>query len=375
MTKMFFDGLVDELGLALNRETQILCQQLIDEPVQKPFSQTAHMSGSLYPAALAGQILATLHQGNLLSAASFPTLQQVEAHTLAEMAALFSFPYGHFTAGGSMGNLEALAQAKAHYPGRNTVYASDSCHYSINKACQFLGLSLIQIPADSDYKIDIKALQQACEAEIPLAIIANAGSTSSGHIDPLVNIAEIAKQYQCWFHIDAAWGGFMALLDDTAICDAGLYADSLCFDPHKSLGQPRPCGLLFYQNSLAKITSNAEYLSEAPDTRLIGSRGGEYFLSLWLTLQHHGLSEIKADLQRKIHESQQLVSLLQSKVGHLIYGETGIICFQHDKNLQSLVDEQVLSQTTLNKQPYYRIVFADRNARAKDVFMRLAPYL
>ncbi|MCX4189925.1 pyridoxal phosphate-dependent decarboxylase family protein [Methylophaga sp. OBS3] len=375
MTKTFFDGLVDELGLVLNGETKSLCQQLIDETVQKPFTQTAHMSGSLYPAALAGQVLATLHQGNLLSAANFPTLRQVEADTLAEMAALFSFPFGHFTTGGSMGNLEALAKAKARYPNLNTVYVSDSCHYSINKACLFLGLSLIQIPTDSDYRIDLQALQQACEAEKPLAIIANAGSTSGGHIDPLVNIAEIAKQYQCWFHIDAAWGGFMALLDVTAISDAGLYADSLCFDPHKSLGQPRPCGLLFYKQPLAKVTSNAEYLSEAPDTRLIGSRGGEYFLSLWLTLQHHGLCEIKIDLKRKIEESQQLMALLQGKVGHLIYGETGIICFQHNKNLQPPIDEQVLSQTTLNKQPYYRIVFADRHARAEDVFMRLAPYL
>lgn len=371
-----FENLLANLGLQLNPPNLALCNTLIAEANQKQASdQAAHMGGQLYPAAIAGQFLATLHQGNLLSAELNPELKHVETIILAEMAAQFNFPLGHFTSGGSVGNLEALWLAKQRYPERTQVYASENCHYSIAKACALLDLQLLLLATDDQHQLDLTALKNACQQQPPLAIVVTAGTTGSGHLDPLTAATQLAQQYQSWLHIDGAWGGFLALLGDKSLLKAAAQADSLCFDPHKSLGQPRPCGLLFYRQPLAKIAGSVDYLPNQPDHRIIGSHGAESFMSLWLTWQHHGWQTLQTDLAAKLAESRKMAELLADKVANLQLSESGIVCFQHPADLQPLQDAGVLSKTRLKQQDYFRLVFADNACRADAVFMRLAPFL
>lgn len=371
-----FEQLLTTFDLTLDRTSLSLCNDLLAEADQRQSTdQAAHMGGQLYPAAIAGKILATLHQGNLLSAELHPQLKQIETSLLAEMAAQFNFPLGHFTPGGSVGNLEALWLAKQHNAARKHVYASENCHYSVSKACALLDLQLVLLPTNEQHQLDITPLKEACEAQPPLAIIVTAGTTGSGHIDPLLAAVKLAGQYQSWLHIDAAWGGFLALLNDPALLTAASQADSLCFDPHKSLGQPRPCGLLFYRQPLPKIAAAADYLRQPPDSRIIGSRGGENFLPLWLTLKHHGLKTLQTDLTAKLAEAQKMADLLTGKVTNLQLSDSGIVCFQHPVDLQPLLDAGVISKTRLKQQDYYRLVFADKACQADAVFTRLAPFL
>lgn len=371
-----FEQLLTTFDLTFDRSSLSLCNDLLTEADQRQSTdQAAHMGGQLYPAAIAGKLLATLHQGNLLSAELHPQLQQIEMTLLADMAAQFNFPLGHFTPGGSVGNLEALWLAKQRYPKRTHVYASENCHYSVSKACTLLDIQLLLLPTNEHHQLEVAALKKACEAQPPLAIIVTAGTTGSGHIDPLLAAVKLAGQYQSWLHIDAAWGGFLALLNDPSLLTAASRADSLCFDPHKSLGQPRPCGLLFYRQSLPKIAAAADYLWQPPDSRIIGSRGGENFLPLWLTLQHHGLKTLQTDLAAKLAEAQKMTDLLTGKVADLQLSETGIVCFQHPADLQPLLGAGVISKTRLKQQNYYRLVFADKACRTDAVFMRLAPFL
>lgn len=371
-----FEQLLATFDLTLNRASLSLCHALLDEAGQRQATdQAAHMGGKLYPAAIAGKLLATLHQGNLLSAELHPQLQQIETTLVADMAAQFNFPLGHITPGGSVGNLEALWQAKQRLPTRTHVYTSENCHYSVNKACALLGLQLVLLPTNEQHQLEITALKGACEAQAPLAIMVTAGTTGSGHIDPLSIAAKVADKYQSWLHIDAAWGGFLALLNDPSMLTAASQADSLCFDPHKSLGQPRPCGLLFYRQPLPTIAAAADYLKQAPDSRIIGSRGGENFLPLWLTMQHHGLNTLQTDLTAKLTEAQKMADSLSNKVANLELSDTGIVCFQHPADLQPLLDAGVISKTRLKQQDYYRLVFADKTCQADAVFTRLAPFL
>jgi glutamate/tyrosine decarboxylase-like PLP-dependent enzyme len=360
----------------LDNNSPALCENLLIEAKQQQRTdRAAHMGGQLYPTAITGQLLATLHQGNLLSAELYPQLQQAESRLLADMTRQFCFPYGHFTAGGSTANLEALWLAKQRQPYREAVYASENCHYSVAKACALLDLQLILITTDAQHQMEPSALEAACAKQSPLAIIATAGTTGSGHLDPLRESAQLARQYQSWLHIDAAWGGFLALLGHRALLAAINKADSMCFDPHKSLGQPRPCGLLFYRHPLPPVAMTANYLPCQPDSRIAGSRGAETFLPFWLTWYHYGLSALQSDLNAKLTESRKLAELLRGHVNPLLCSESGIICFQHSANLQSLVDDGVLSVTQLKNQHYYRLVFADRNCCAEAVFNRLRPYL
>jgi len=371
-----FEQILATFDLTFDRTSLSLCNDLLVEASQRQSSdQAAHMGGQLYPAAIAGQLLATLHQGNLLSAELYPQLQKIEATLLADMAARFNFSLGHFTPGGSVGNLEALWLAKQRSTVRTHVYASENCHYSLKKACALLNLQLVLLPTNAQHQLDITALKDACEAQPPLAIIVTAGTTGSGHIDPLLAAVKLAGQYQSWLHIDAAWGGFLALLNDTTLLTAASQADSLCFDPHKSLGQPRPCGLLFYRQPLPTIAADADYLRQPPDSRIIGSRGGESFLPLWLTLQHHGLKMLQTDLTAKLAEAQKMADFLTGKVTDLMLSESGIVCFQHLADLQPLIDTGVVSKTRLKQQYYYRLVFADKACQADTIFTRLAPFL
>ncbi|MDT8309979.1 MAG: pyridoxal-dependent decarboxylase [Methylophaga sp.] len=371
-----FEQSLANLGLQLNPSSLALCKTLIVEASQQQASdQAAHMGGQLYPAAIAGQFLATLHQGNLLSAELYPELQNAETMMIAEMAAQFHFPLGHFTAGGSVGNLEALWLAKQRYPKRTQVYASENCHYSVAKACAVLDLQLLLLPTDDQHQLDLMALKNACQQQPPLAIVVTAGTTGSGHLDPLTAVTHLAELYQSWLHIDAAWGGFLAMLGDKTLLKAAAQADSLCFDPHKSLGQPRPCGLLFYRQPMARIVGSADYLANQPDHRIIGSHGAESFLSLWLTWQHHGWPTLQTDLAGKLTESRKMADLLVGKVASLQLSDSGIVCFQHPADLQPLQDAGVLSKTRLKQQDYYRLVFADKACQADAVFTRLAPFL
>lgn len=371
-----FEQILATFGLTLDQSSLSLCHALLAEADERQsIDQAGHMGGQLYPAAITGKLLATLHQGNLLSAELHPQLQQIETSLLAEMAAQFNFPFGHFTPGGSVGNLEALWLAKQRSPTRTHVYASENCHYSISKACALLDIKLVLLPTNEQHQLDITALKEACEAQPPLAVIVTAGTTGSGHIDPLLTAVKLAGQYQSWLHIDAAWGGFLALLNESSLLTAASQADSLCFDPHKSLGQPRPCGLLFYRQPLPKIAATADYLQQPPDSRIIGSRGGENFLPLWLTLKHHGLKTLQTDLATKLAEAQKMADLLTRKVANLQLSDSGIVCFQHPADLQPLVDAAVISKTRLKQQDYYRLVFADKACQADAVFTRLAPFL
>lgn len=375
--EILFEQVLASLSLQLDPSSLASCKRLtVEANQQKASDKAAHMSGQLYPAALAGQFLASFHQGNLLSAELYPQLKQAETVLIAEMAALFNFPLGHFTSGGSVSNLEALWLAKQRsHPKRKYVYASENCHYSVAKACSILDLQLVLMPTDSRYQLDPMALKSACETRPPLAIVATAGTTGSGHVDPLLASTQIAEHYQSWLHIDAAWGGFLALLNDNDLLTAASKADSLCFDPHKSLGQPRPCGLLFYRQPFPKNAGYADYLSIPPDNRIIGSRGAENFLPLWLTWQHIGKQGFQTDLTKKLAESRKMTNLLIGKVTNLQLSSTGIICFQTTKNLQPLQDTGVLSKTRLKQEDYYRLVFADNTCQASAVFTRLAPFL
>ncbi|MDX1574356.1 MAG: aminotransferase class V-fold PLP-dependent enzyme [Methylophaga sp.] len=375
-TQNTFEQILTTFDLTLDRNSLLLCHALLAEADERQSTdQAAHMGGQLYSAAIAGKLLATLHQGNLLSAELHPQLQQIETTLMADMAAQFNFPLGHFTSGSSIGNLEALWLAKQRRPTRKHVYTSENGHYSINKACALLDLQLVMLPSNQYHQLDIGVLKDACEAQPPLAIIANAGNTSSGHMDPLSAVVKLAGQYQSWLHIDAAWGGFLAFLNDPALLAAASQADSLCFDPHKSLGQPRPCGLLFYRQPLPKIAATADYLQQTPDSRVIGSRGGEQFLPLWLTFHHHGLKTLQTDLTAKLTEARKMADLLTGKVADLLLSDTGIVCFQHPDDLQPLLDAGVISQTRLKHQHYHRLVFADKACHADAVFRRLAPFL
>lgn len=363
---------------SIEMEILQLCWQLVAEGqhLQRP-DWAAHMTSSLDNTAILGQVISGLHNGNLLSAELYPVLKQAEQELLQWFFTQFRFAHGHLCHASSYANLEALWQAReCRQHASNIVYASKACHYSIYKACQLLGLQLITIDTDEQDRIDVSKLEQACQHQPPMAIIISVGTTACGAIDPVEKCIELGRHYHAWSHIDAAWGGALALLPEYEKLSASLSrANSACIDPHKSLAQPRPCSVLLYQQPLAKLDIDVDYLSGAPDARLPGSYGAELFLPLWLSIKNKGIGLFRQQIRERLQQAADFAAMLREQTDWQVYeSSTGIVCFTPTKPLQLNNMQGILSQAKMNGQPVYRTVFASPATEARKLIKVLSPY-
>ena len=185
-------------------------------------------------------------------------------------------PLGMFCSGGTIANITALWVARnrafgaqADFPGVNqsgvfralkhygyegvAVLVSERGHYSLKKAMDVLGLgreSLITIPTDDDNKVDLSLLRAKCDELTAqriciLAIVAIAGTTETGNIDPLNEVADVCQEHRCHFHVDAAWAGPVLMSNKHRPLMAGIErADSVTLDAHKQLYVPMGAGML-----------------------------------------------------------------------------------------------------------------------------------
>ncbi len=194
-----------------------------------------------------------------------PAAATIEIVTINWLLKLFNFPVkkggGIFTSGGSMANLTALATARKVKCGedfsRAVIYLSDQAHSSNIKAINILGFRKEQvriIPTDMEFKFSINKLKNAIardklEGLQPFCLVASSGTTNTGTVDPLDDLASICKSENIWLHVDGAFGAAAILSKNGKKLLKGIEkADSLTVDPHKWLFQPYEIGCLLVQN-------------------------------------------------------------------------------------------------------------------------------
>jgi glutamate/tyrosine decarboxylase-like PLP-dependent enzyme len=216
---------------------------------------------------------------------------------------------GIFTSGGTQSNLQALMLARGHLEreplGRLRIFASADSHFSVQKSARLLGLgenSVVCVPTDERHRMDPAALDRslaACTALglRPMAIVATAGTTDFGAIDPLPEIADLARAYDTWLHVDAAYGGGLLVSPRYRHRLAGIErADSVTVDYHKTFFQPVSSSALLVRDGalLAPVTWHADYLNpkgagspNQVDKSLQTTRRFDA-LKLWLTLRMMG---------------------------------------------------------------------------------------
>lgn len=211
-----------------------------------------------------------------------PAAAQMEIMSITWLLKIFGFPKkkggGIFTSGGSMANLTGLITARNVKCGddfsKAIIYLSDQAHSSNIKAIRILGFKKEQIriiPTDSEFKFAINKLKNAIakdrlEGYQPFCLIATAGTTNTGTVDPLLELSEICKKEDIWFHIDGAYGGFAILSDENKHLLKGIEkADSLTIDPHKWFYQPYEIGCLLVRRHKwlsGTFTETPEYLRD-----------------------------------------------------------------------------------------------------------------
>ncbi|WP_086736470.1 lysine decarboxylase DesA [Streptomyces glaucescens] len=183
---------------------------------------------------------------------------------------------GVFTSGGSQSNLQALLlareEAKTDDLGRLRIFASEVSHFSVKKSAKLLGLgqdAVVSIPVDHEKRMQTVALAHELErcakdGLVPMAVVATAGTTDFGSIDPLPEVAELCAQHGAWMHVDAAYGcGLLTSLTRRALLDGIERADSVTVDYHKSFFQPVSSSALLVKDAttLRHATYHAEYLN------------------------------------------------------------------------------------------------------------------
>ncbi|HKK27207.1 MAG TPA: pyridoxal-dependent decarboxylase [Gemmatimonadota bacterium] len=323
----------------------------VEETGLKP-SSGGHLAyipgGGLYASAL-GDYLADVTNEYAGIRFTGPGAVEMENALLAWMAGLVGYPEdaaGNLASGGSIANLIAVVTAReAHglraldVP-RAVVYLTDQAHHCLEKALRIGGLGecgLRRVSMDARGRMDPAALEAAvAEDEAaglrPWLLLASAGTTDVGAVDPLEALGRVARERGLWYHVDAAYGGFFALCPEVRDRLAGIeLSDSVVMDPHKSLFLPYGLGAVLVKDREAMVRAHhyrADYLQDAaaeetplPDSPAeLSPELTKHFrgLRLWLPLLLHGVAPFRACLEEKL----ALARWFHRRVGELGF-ETG----------------------------------------------------
>jgi glutamate/tyrosine decarboxylase-like PLP-dependent enzyme len=152
----------------------------------------------------------------------------------------------------------------------------------------------------------------------------------------------------------------------------------VCFDPHKTLGQPKPCSLLLYKQPLINNSDlDVDYLTQTPKQTVGGSYGGELFLPLWCSLILSGRQSFSDRVDQRLEQAEQFaLALNQHTNWWLLHSATGIVCFRPstELDLTHLINLGQLSTAKVNGQQVYRVVFANHTSQAKPLLTALKLY-
>ncbi|WP_443333621.1 pyridoxal phosphate-dependent decarboxylase family protein [Streptomyces sp. CB00455] len=254
-----------------------------------------------HPAAVTGYLTAMLFNPNNHAAEGGPATTEMEREAVADLAGMFGLAahVGHLTTSGTMANLEALYVARQLHPDLGIAYSSE-CHYTHERMCHVLGMEGHRIPADARGRIDLGALETALRGGRIGTVVVTTGTTGLGAVDPVHEVLPLARRYGARVHVDAAYGGFYAILGragadgiDPAPWRAIAACDSVVVDPHKQGLQPYGCGAVLFPDPRAgrhfAHDSPYTYFTDADlhlgEISLECSRAGAAAAGLWLTLQ------------------------------------------------------------------------------------------
>jgi aromatic-L-amino-acid decarboxylase len=308
-----------------------LLDQLFDHWIPRSFTASSPgylayiPAGGVFPAALADLIAnGTNRYTGVWQAA--PALVQLEANVLDWFRDWMQFPPGTrglLTVGGSMANFNAILCARERHLGADircgVLYTSTQAHHSIVKSARLAGIMpdrIRSIEVDRSFRLRTDLLASAIESDrrlglVPFIVVSSAGTTNTGAVDPLEEIADLCARERLWHHADGAYGAFFHACEPLRPLLAGLpRADSLTLDPHKGLFLPYGTGALLVRDGAALRAAHAAtagYLPAMPDADEFYdpsqhgpdlSRGFPG-LRVWLSIKLYGAARIKAAIAEK----------------------------------------------------------------------------
>jgi aromatic-L-amino-acid decarboxylase len=300
-----------------------------------------YITSSAAPIGVLAELLAAAVNPNVGAWLLSPMASEMEGQTVRWIAEMLSYPPecgGLFVSGGNMANVVcflAARQAKSGWDVRAQgmsgthlrVYCSNETHTWIQKAADITGMgteAIRWIPVDHEMRLDVLALREQILKDIeagdkPALVVGNAGSVSTGAVDPLPEIAALCCEFGLWFHVDGAYGGLAAVLPDAPAALAGLReADSVAVDPHKWLYAPLEAGCALVRDPeklRAAFAYHPVYYHfgvEATNYFDLGPQNSRGFraLKVWLALQQVGREGYQQMISDDIRLARSLFELI-----------------------------------------------------------------
>ena len=231
-------------------------------------------------------------------------------------------------------------------PSRLAVLISEDAHFSLKHAVRFLGLgedALVQVKVDRNRRMDVdhlrKTLQELKGKRDVFCVVATAGTTSTGSVDPVREIGEACREAGTWLHVDGSYGLAYGLVPEKAHLFQGLQqADTIAWDPHKQMGVPIPNSILFARDRelfkpmalFSHYWNRADAKGANPGLKSVPSTRPFSALPLVTSIRHQGLGGIVARLRKPLVAIQGLYEELATRedVELLHEPDTGILCFR-----------------------------------------------
>ncbi|AKU16848.1 pyridoxal phosphate-dependent decarboxylase family protein [Luteipulveratus mongoliensis] len=299
----------------------------------------AHLNCPVVIPALLGELFVSSVNSSLDTFDQSVGATYIERHLIDWTAGRIGFGAGSdgvFTSGGSQSNLQALLLARGRRRGvpadRLRVLTSQDSHFSVQKSARLMGLSddaVVTVPTDAARRMDVAALKRAletCDADglTVMAVVATAGTTDFGAIDPMRAIAQAAGAYGAWMHVDAAYGGGLLTSPRRRhLLDGIELADSVTIDYHKTFFQPVSSSAIVVRDgsTLQEVTHHADYLNprsaQQPnqvDKSLQTTRRFDA-LKLWITLRLMGADQIGDYFDTVIDLAQDVAEVVRADRG------------------------------------------------------------
>ena len=323
-----------------------VASQLFDQSLHNGHPRFwGYITSSAAPIGMLGDLLAAAVNSNVGAWKLSPVASEMEMNVVRQIAQLLDFPSdcgGLLVSGGNMANFVGLLTARYRLLGPDVrtrgigaftaplrVYVSRETHTWVQKAVDLAGLgteSIRWIQTDSEQRLDLSALERQIEMDLaqgdrPFLVVGNAGTVSTGAVDPLEALSRVCRKYDLWLHVDGAYGAPAAALPDASPDLKALrLADSVAVDPHKWLYVPLEAGCILVRdkNTLRSTFSYHppyyHFDEECTNFFDFGPQNSRSFraLKIWLVLQSAGSDGLRKMIAEDIRLAEELFRLIES---------------------------------------------------------------
>src|SRR4051794_30883484 len=335
--------------------------------------------GGLFQTAVADLIADSINRYTSIVTPA-PALARLESNVIDWFCQIAGYPKearGTLSSGGSLATFTALFTARREcLPDdflSGMIYVTEQAHYASAKGALLAGFSernLHIVSVDERFRMRVDALEAAIAEDrakglTPFLIVASAGTTNTGAVDPLNDLADVAEREKLWLHVDAAYGGFFLLTDEGKQVMRGIErADSIVLDPHKGLFLPYGTGAVLVRDGLALKRAHAltaDYLPQMQDDPdlvdfcLYSPELSRPFrgLRVWLPLKMHGAAVFRAQLEEKLALTRLAADRIRAMEGMEMLAEPELSLFAFRLHPHGEDDPQALNR--LNRRLLERV--------------------